>query len=213
MDSRRFTAIRAAGSALLPVCAALAVAAPASAATGTGIARSGHVDHRHSPVVEACPVGAPVQTITVRNDVGAAPAAIQRLERAVTAQAVQLRQWWRTPCVTWGSGGWQLTLADAVPPLICGNDAGCHWAAPNPAVAVGTSGGSYAQWSVTFSHEVMETLADPQMTGREVCDPVQDGSYWLDGVQVSDFVTPAWFKGGRGPFDAARLVDHAHELY
>jgi hypothetical protein len=65
-------------------------------------------------------------------------------------------------------------------------------------------------WSTTASHELLEMLADPDMSlgvvayGRggsrlyayEICDPVQDDAhgYLLDGVRVSDFVYPAWFE-------------------
>lgn len=58
--------------------------------------------------------------------------------------------------------------------------------------------------AATLSHEVLETIADPHVnlwaTGpngwiisQEVCDPVENSSYDIDGVSVSDFVTPAWF--------------------
>lgn len=83
--------------------------------------------------------------------------------------------------------------------------------------------------SVTFSHEVLELLADPtlnrvrQVHGKlvavEVGDPCEadaDG-YEIDGVQVSDFVFPTYFqarphKGAKfdqqgllkGPFPALR---------
>jgi hypothetical protein len=63
-----------------------------------------------------------------------------------------------------------------------------------------------AQYTVaaTLSHEVLETIADPHVnlwaTGpdgwvisQEVCDPVENASYEIDGVAVSDFVTPMWF--------------------
>jgi len=61
-------------------------------------------------------------------------------------------------------------------------------------------------WNVTFSHEILELLADPQinrvvegpnhhMYAVEVCDACEDDSYAydIDGTKVSDFVTPAWF--------------------
>ena len=35
----------------------------------------------------------------------------------------------------------------------------------------------------------------------EVCDPVENWSYPLDGVQVSDFVLPDYFNSGAGPWD------------
>jgi hypothetical protein len=65
------------------------------------------------------------------------------------------------------------------------------------------SGADYTV-SATLSHEVLETIADPHVnlwaTGpdgwvisQEVCDPVENGSYDIDGVAVSNFVTPMWF--------------------
>lgn len=58
--------------------------------------------------------------------------------------------------------------------------------------------------STTLSHEIVETFCDPDVdqwrdTGRgysvayEACDPVEGDSYEIDGVAVSDFVTPQWF--------------------
>lgn len=63
-------------------------------------------------------------------------------------------------------------------------------------------------WTVTFSHELLEMLADPNVNlcvldddaGRlysyEVCDAVEDDKlgYTIDGVTVSDFVLPGWFE-------------------
>ncbi|HEV7501749.1 MAG TPA: hypothetical protein VGQ33_17155 [Vicinamibacteria bacterium] len=68
--------------------------------------------------------------------------------------------------------------------------------------------------SVTLSHEILEMLADPDINltafveapsggGRlyayEVCDAVEadDLGYDVDGITVSDFVTPAWFQSFR----------------
>ena len=61
-------------------------------------------------------------------------------------------------------------------------------------------------WSVSsvLSHEVLEMFVDPNCNlwandekGRaysfEVCDPVEAPTYEVDGVSVSNFVTPAWF--------------------
>jgi hypothetical protein len=73
--------------------------------------------------------------------------------------------------------------------------------------------------SVTFSHELLEILADPEInrcvflqrtdgTGvivaYESCDAVEADTlgYKVDGVLVSDFVTPRWFMPGfPGPYD------------
>jgi hypothetical protein len=62
-------------------------------------------------------------------------------------------------------------------------------------------------WTLTLSHELLEMLADPwinwcamgsdsRIYALEVCDAVEDDKlgYEIDGVLVSDFVTPAWFE-------------------
>lgn len=65
-------------------------------------------------------------------------------------------------------------------------------------------------WTTTLSHEVLEQLADPNvelcaigaLKGRkmvavayETCDAVEGDEYTIDGVIVSNFVTPKWFLG------------------
>lgn len=63
-------------------------------------------------------------------------------------------------------------------------------------------------WTVTFSHELLEIIADPNINlcafdeearrlyAYEVCDAVEADSlgYKIDGVTVSDFVLPGWFE-------------------
>jgi hypothetical protein len=66
------------------------------------------------------------------------------------------------------------------------------------------------EWTVTFSHEALELLADPEANllvqgpnprhprrqvyyYYEVCDAVQNESYTLDSVRVSNFVLPLYF--------------------
>ncbi|WP_143329812.1 hypothetical protein [Burkholderia sp. AU31652] len=64
------------------------------------------------------------------------------------------------------------------------------------------------EWSVTVSHEVLEMLVDPSFSAfvggtlnngqsvnflKEICDPCQGNSYSVNGVSVSDFVTPAYY--------------------
>lgn len=72
-------------------------------------------------------------------------------------------------------------------------------------------------WSVSsvLSHEVLEMFIDPNCNlwafdgqktiySFEVCDPVEGPSYAVNGVSVSNFVTPAWFDAqaaGTSPFD------------
>lgn len=67
--------------------------------------------------------------------------------------------------------------------------------------------------SIAMSHEHLETRCDPyacywsEYDGKkkialETADPVQDDSYEIDGVRVSNFVGPRWFDfGSSGPFD------------
>jgi hypothetical protein len=64
------------------------------------------------------------------------------------------------------------------------------------------------KWTVTFTHELLEMLADPNInlcafddTARrlyayEVCDAVEADAlgYVIDGVTVTDFVLPGWFE-------------------
>jgi hypothetical protein len=212
-DSRRFTAIRAAGSALLPVCAVLAIAAPA-AAEDHGIRVAGwsiaELASRLEPV--ACPGDAPVQVVTVIDQAGVRASVLAADERALVAQSLQLRVAWGTPCVQFGPGGWPVYLQDGGWALHYAPHSGvipfqpasgCTSDLPTPCALVSPAAGT---WTVQLSHEVVEMLVDPDLTGDEVCDPVEEDAYRLDGVWVSDFVTPAWFTGGGGPFDQMRLV-------
>ena len=80
------------------------------------------------------------------------------------------------------------------------------------------------EWTITLSHEALELVADPEANllvqgphpnpkekkrkvfhWFEMCDAVQDESYVLDGVRVSNFVLPLYFtsseeRGGRNDF-------------
>ncbi|HTL81295.1 MAG TPA: hypothetical protein VL651_06305 [Bacteroidia bacterium] len=69
-------------------------------------------------------------------------------------------------------------------------------------------------WSITFSHEALELIADPEVNllvagphpnpkikrkvlhDYEMCDAVQGESYVIDGVHVCNFVLPLYFTGG-----------------
>lgn len=68
-------------------------------------------------------------------------------------------------------------------------------------------------WRVTASHELCEMLCDPQIdqtvttiyegkpatTIREVCDAVESNTYAVDGIMLSDFVTPNFFDSATTP--------------
>jgi hypothetical protein len=77
-----------------------------------------------------------------------------------------------------------------------------------------------ANWTITFSHEVLEMLADPwinlcvfaqnsdtsgKLYAYEVCDTCEADNlgYTINGIHVSDFVYPAWFgvPGSKGKLD------------
>ena len=92
---------------------------------------------------------------------------------------------------------------------------------------VGTVRHYGASISVDFTHELFEMLADPyvmldvQIDARgsryahEVCDAVEADNlgYHVDGVLISDFVTPEWFAPGfAGPFDFKGHTDESLQL-
>lgn len=68
-------------------------------------------------------------------------------------------------------------------------------------------------WTVTLSHEALELLADPEVNllvagphpkdksvevfhWYEMCDAVQNETYFIDEIEVSNFVLPLYFTGG-----------------
>ena len=71
-------------------------------------------------------------------------------------------------------------------------------------------------WTVTLSHEVLELILDPTVNifvpgpdprnannivlhTYEACDAVERISYTIDGIAVSDFLTPSYFTIGDAP--------------
>jgi hypothetical protein len=162
-----------------------------------------------------CPAGLPVQTITVVNQANVRPRALEKVELAVTDQSMQLRAAWGTPCVQFAPGGWAFTLTPGAPTVnpdgsVSTTIGGHHYYVGTVvSAAIQTGGTTYQTWARAFTHEVDEALVDPTDAVRwrfgllEVCDPVEDWTYTLDGVQVSDFVLPSYFSGGPGPWDQA----------
>jgi hypothetical protein len=83
-----------------------------------------------------------------------------------------------------------------------------------------------SSWTVTLSHELLEMLADPwinwcaqspdgKVYALEVCDAVEADAmgYEIDGVRVSDFVTPRWFEPtGADRLDFKQRVSRGLEL-
>lgn len=79
--------------------------------------------------------------------------------------------------------------------------------------------------SVTLSHECVEIIGDPmacyvfqatatQLWAVELCDPCESDAlgYELEGVLLSDFVTPAWFYGGPGPYTYRNTIPKSRQL-
>jgi hypothetical protein len=172
------------------VLVALILAASASALTRAP-SRSSRVHGAIGPAT--CPVGVPTQTITVVDQARVKPAVLAGVTGAITAQSLQLRAAWGTPCVIFAAGGWRLYLK------VGGQPHGLHLWYGQPYALVWTGGGTAESWSRDFSHVDPETDRSVYHDGVgqivEVADPVEWDGYRLNGVFVSDFVLPAWFAG------------------
>ena len=204
------------------LAALLALSAPAQAHAKPAPGRALLGAHALVEAQAACPAGVPVQALTVLDGANVRPWALAEVENAIVGQSLQLHAAWGTPCVTFGSGGWDVYLGVGYEPEPGGGatfqlggehygDAyhGPFWAG-QPYAVVDTGGTTYTGWSYAFSHEILEMLADPNVSTyatpvelREVCDPVENLTYRLDGVPVDDFVFPNYFTGGAGPWDEA----------
>jgi hypothetical protein len=110
--------------------------------------------------------------------------------------------------------GYMALVLAAEPPI---KSHGVHYAAGGRPFALVkyVTLGDPGNWSLAASHELLEMLSDPWgnrvVTGRaiqgteearvrqveyllEVCDPCQESTYLIDGVLVSDFVTPDYYS-------------------
>jgi hypothetical protein len=86
-------------------------------------------------------------------------------------------------------------------------------------------------WTLAASHLLLEMIADPRgnrlvdgpgfgsfLTHRrvrylvEVCDPCRTFHYVIDGVEVSDFVTPDYYRADGTPVDFLRLLRRPLEV-
>lgn len=125
----------------------------------------------------------------------------------------QLRRFWGGPKIEFrivrhAPVGWPVVqlLSSQRPPATGGYHANGVGGRPVAGVYLRWWG---ANWTVGASHELLEMFEDPAGDSissdylEEVCDPVQFVWYRLHGMFVSDFVTPAWFSGGLGPWDLA----------
>ncbi len=93
---------------------------------------------------------------------------------------------------------------------------------PVSKVFVKTTIGAGEKVSVTASHELLEMLIDPaaqlwaqhddgKFYAYEMCDAVEEETYAIDGIEVSDFVYPAFFESFHKPgsvrFDHLKKVN------
>jgi hypothetical protein len=121
------------------------------------------------------------------------------------------------------AGMWSAVIVDDPGAALLGehDDAGSD--VPELVVAAGADRKVGIEWTVTFSHELLECLADPWLNScaqadeetfyaLEVCDPVQGDplAYRIDGIWVSDFVTPAWFVPGPARRSGVRYDFQGH---
>lgn len=124
---------------------------------------------------------------------------------------------WRPKNAKPRSGLWKLVFLDNADQAgVLGYHDVTEEGLPLGKVFVKTTQASGGDVSVTASHEILEMLADPSINliahgvdaagnmkfyAYEVCDAVEADrfAYEIDGVKVSDFVTPAWFESFRAP--------------
>jgi len=98
-----------------------------------------------------------------------------------------------------------------------GDDLGYHFEGRKPVAVIFAQDDIDAQqeYTSTLSHELLEMIADPYVNlyavgefrfhrrkrigfyAFEVCDPVQENYYEIDGERVQDFVFPQWFEQDR----------------
>src|SRR6266487_2973022 len=144
--------------------------------------------------------------------------------RGLQAGLNSVHRWWGGESATLrigvpSPGAQRLTVIPAVDPF---GPLGYHFIGPNQtpyAIVYDTPGWST---STTISHELEEMYVDPQINRTamgtrlwsvEVCDPVEDESYWSHGTLLSDFIGPSWYAGGpKKTFDYKHRLKHKEQL-
>lgn len=161
---------------------------------------------------------------------------VKKIQRALTIQVVRdfYPYWGAYVRIAFSpkgqlpaSNAWQLTFLDDSDQA---NALGYHDVTPAGLplgkVFVRSTLADGGKVSVTASHELLEMLGDPEINltvlsadnrrlyAYENCDAVELDSlgYDIDGVMVSDFVTPAWFGGLQGPYDFKNHLNAPFQL-
>lgn len=117
-------------------------------------------------------------------------------------------------------GAWRIVLVNYPNCVGCG---GFHEWKGFARAEVGADG-----WQLTLTHELWEMLVDPKIENDgswgymiasgdcaylvETADPVEEDSYKVDGVTISDFALPNWYTGEAGKYDFLGLVTAPHVL-
>jgi hypothetical protein len=168
----------------------------------------------HTASAGTCPFDGPDRMFTIVNAgvTNVTLGQIVAVEQATRDESFALRMYYGTPCAQFGPGGTPIYLSNGYEAL--GGSAytyqmgGYH--APS-AIYVQTGLLPYTTWVRAFTHEVIEDLVNPSGARyfgtrfAEVCDPVENLTYEVDQLRVSDFATPAWYNGSHtGPWDAGR---------
>jgi hypothetical protein len=117
------------------------------------------------------------------------------------------------------AGAWVCTLVDGAPPA-SGYPLGTHTVGTDGTPTCTVNAGLVVQSqlgpvSMPLSHEIIEMLVDPYLSSmtlapasdptsatvylREPCDPVAAYGYLINGVTVSDFTYPDFWRGGFPP--------------
>jgi hypothetical protein len=147
-------------------------------------------------------------------------AVIPSLQRQVS---LDFKAYWDTDCALiplakkqpLTAGWWQIVLTDNPDQAgALGYHEMTSQGTPLGKVFAGLDIQSGSSWTVTLSHELLEILVDPwinwcaegtdgKIYALEVCDAVEadELGYEINGVMVSDFITPSWFE----PTEADRV--------
>ena len=115
-----------------------------------------------------------------------------RIQHAIQVQVnQQVAPVWHRPKIRWAKDGIQVIVESQREVWSsCGSTLAlaCHSVTQSGVPVIWASRGPGL--SVSISHEVIETLIEPWLSGYEVCDPVNASSYYVAGVQVADFMMP-----------------------
>lgn len=197
--------------------AGMLFAASAAAARDHWVAIPKRTPHHAHPVrtLSPCPFDGPEQMFTIVNAgvTGVTLSQIAAIEQATRDESFAVRMYYGTACARFGSGGLPIYLSNGYEALPGGGYTYQLGGYHTPSgIYVQTGLLPYTTWVRAFTHEVMEYLVDPTGTRwfgnyqAEISDPVENWTYEVDQLQVSDFVTPNWFSDGPGPWDAARRL-------